>query len=103
MQIELGKAILARQGTKAYSTTLEDQPFQTFKLQLQALGLIELRYTSTTKGGMALFWSLTARGNQSMLQLRVVRKDDHVRQSQDGEHPTGNLEGDSPCPRNLKS
>lgn len=75
VQIELGKAILALQGKKTYSTTLEDQPFQTFKLQLQALGLIDLRYTSTTKGGMALFWSLTAKGNQSMLQLRVVRKD----------------------------
>jgi hypothetical protein len=75
VQIELGKAILALQGKTPYSTKIEDQPFQTFKLQLQALGLIELRYASTTKGGMALFWSLTPRGTQTMIQLRVVRKD----------------------------
>jgi len=75
VQIELGKAILGLQGKKPYSTKMEDQPFQTFKLQLQALGLIDLRYTSTIKGGMALFWSLTARGTQAMLQLRVVRGD----------------------------
>jgi len=75
VQIELAKAILALQGKKPYSTKIEDQPFQTFKVQLQALGLIELRYTSTTKGGMALFWSLTSRGTQTMIQLRVVRKD----------------------------
>lgn len=75
VQIELAKAILALQGKKPYSTKIEDQPFQTFKLQLQALGLIELRYTGTTKGGMALFWSLTPRGTQTMIQLRVVRKD----------------------------
>ncbi len=74
VQIELAKAILALQGKTPYSTKIEDQPFQTFKLQMQALGLIELRYTSTTKGGMALFWSLTPRGTQTMIQLRVVRK-----------------------------
>lgn len=75
VQIELAKAILALQGKTPDSTQIENQPFQTFKLQLQALGLIELRYTSTTKGGMALFWSLTPRGTQTMIQLRVVRKD----------------------------
>lgn len=74
VQIELAKAILALQGKTPYSTKIEDQSFQTFKLQMQALGLIELRYTSTTKGGMALFWSLTPKGTQTMIQLRVVRK-----------------------------
>lgn len=75
VQIELAKAILGLQGKKPYSTKIEDQPFQTFKVQLQALGLVDLRYTSTVKGGMALFWSLTTRGTQAMIQLRVVRRD----------------------------
>ena len=69
VQIELAKSILGLQGKKPYSTTIEDQPFQTFKIQLQALGLIELRYTSTIKGGMALFWSMTNEGTQTMVQL----------------------------------
>lgn len=75
VQIELAKSILGLQGKKPYSTTIEDQPFQTFKIQLQALGLIELRYTSTIKGGMALFWSMTNEGTQTMVQLRAVRRD----------------------------
>jgi len=74
VQIKLGEAILALQDKTTYSTMIKDQPFQTFKLQLQALGLIELRYTRTTEKGMALFWSLTPRGTQAMIQLRVVRK-----------------------------
>ena len=75
VQIELAKAILGLQGKKPYGTTIEDQLFQTLKIQLQALGLIELRYTGTVKGGMALFWSLTTTGTQTMVQLRAVRKD----------------------------
>ena len=75
VQIELGKAILKLQGKTTYSSWIEDQPFQTFKVQLQALGLIDLKYTGTIKGGMALFWSLTSLGAQTMTQLRVVRKD----------------------------
>jgi hypothetical protein len=75
VQIELAKSILGLQGKKPYSTKIEDQPFQTFKIQLQALGLIDLKYTGTSKGGMALFWSLTNKGTQIMLRLRVVRKD----------------------------
>lgn len=76
VQIKLGKAILNLQGKRTYSTTIDDQRFQTFKVQLQALGLIDFKYTETLKGSMALFWSLTAAGTQAMLQLLVVRKDD---------------------------
>jgi Domain of unknown function (DUF4062) len=72
---KLGEAILGLQGKKIHSSTIDDQPFQTFKVQLQALGLIDLSYTGTVKGSMALFWTLTAAGTQAMLQLRVVRRD----------------------------
>lgn len=75
VQTKLAKSILGLQGKKPYSTNIEDQLFQTFKIQLQALGLIDLRYTSTVKGSMALFWSLTNKGTQTMVQLRAVRKD----------------------------
>ena len=73
VQIKLAKSILGLQGKEPYSTKIEDQPFQTFKIHLQALGLIELQYTGTTKGTMALFWSLTNTGIQAMVQLRAVR------------------------------
>lgn len=74
VKTKLGKSILSLQGEKPYNTEIDDQSFQTFKIQLHALGLIDLRYTSTTKGGMALFWSLTKIGTQTMVLLRAVRK-----------------------------
>jgi hypothetical protein len=48
--------------------------FQTIKLQLAAHDLVSVSYTKTTKGDMALFWSLTPRGQKVMLQLRTVKK-----------------------------
>ena len=70
----LTKAILERQHVANYTASIDEQPFATFKLQLKALGLVELKYLRTTQGEMGLFWSLTASGMQAMLQLRVVRK-----------------------------
>lgn len=52
---------------------INDQDFQTIKLQLKALGLINVEYSQTTGGGMGLFWSLTSKGEALMLQLRTVR------------------------------
>jgi hypothetical protein len=51
----------------------DDHVYQTMKIQFQALGLVTVEYTQTTKGGMALFWSLTEEGNSLMMSLRAVR------------------------------
>lgn len=56
------------------SITINDQEFRTIAIQFQAYGLIKTRYSKTTKGGMALFWSLTSRGEQLMIESRVVRE-----------------------------
>lgn len=71
---KLANAILKLQGKPLYDSEVEDQLFQTLKIQLKALGLVNLKYTSTTKGGMALFWSLTAKGEKAMTELRIVRQ-----------------------------
>ena len=60
--------------TSGYSTTINDQEFKTITIQLKAYGLINTRYSKTTKGGMALFWSLTQRGEQLMIESRVIRE-----------------------------
>lgn len=54
--------------------SLNDQDFQTIKIHLKGLGLINLDYLNTTKGGKGLFWSLTEIGNKLLLQLRTVKK-----------------------------
>ena len=74
VQLQLSKAVLATQNRQVYEASTDDLPYQTLKLQLKALGLINLAYSQTIKGGMALFWSLTPTGESMMLQLRTVRK-----------------------------
>ncbi|WP_298248390.1 DUF4062 domain-containing protein [uncultured Christiangramia sp.] len=53
---------------------LIDQDFQTIKIHLKALELIELKYAKATNGGMSLFWYLTKTGEKLMLKLRSVKK-----------------------------
>ena len=50
-----------------------DDDFDTIRVQLTTLGLIEATYTKTTRGGMGLFWNITRKGQQLLLQLRTVR------------------------------
>lgn len=57
-----------------YSITINEQEFKTITIQLKAYGLIQTNYSKTTKGGMALFWSLTQEGEQLMIEYRVVRE-----------------------------
>jgi hypothetical protein len=59
---------------KKGSAKIDDQDFQTIKIQLKALGLIDLKYTKTTNGGMALFWYITEKGENLMIKLRTFKK-----------------------------
>jgi hypothetical protein len=54
---------------------IDDQLYQTIKIQLMTYGLVKLAYSKTTKGGMALFWSLTPKGQSVMMQVRSVKSD----------------------------
>lgn len=54
--------------------TINDQDFQTLKIHFSSLRLIEVKYTSTTGGGMGLFWRLTKEGTALMMELRSVKK-----------------------------
>ncbi|MCK5296387.1 MAG: hypothetical protein KAJ75_05825, partial [Alphaproteobacteria bacterium] len=55
------------------TSTLNDQTFQTILLQFKMLGLINVEHSETTNGQMTLFWSLTPKGEQLMLQERAVK------------------------------
>jgi hypothetical protein len=47
--------------------------FETVRLQLAALGVIQLKYSESTSGGMALFWAMTEKGQRVLLSLRTVK------------------------------
>jgi len=68
----LGSALLEKAG-KAGSCSLNDQMFQTIKIQLQALNLVKVEYLKTIGGGADVFWSLTDSGRSLMMSLRTVK------------------------------
>lgn len=74
VKVQLSKSLLERAGKSGTTAHINDQEFKTVGIQLSAYGLIQTRYTQTTKGGMALFWSLTDRGERLMLESRVIRE-----------------------------
>ncbi|HHQ4773087.1 TPA: DUF4062 domain-containing protein [Aeromonas veronii] len=71
------------------SSSINDQHFQTFKIQLEALGLIKVTQNRTTNGGLSLFWHMTEKGKKLMMELRVIRKNSAVSSVTD---PTSNRE-----------
>ena len=71
---KLGTSLYCKQHPDAeISVQVRHDDFQTIKVQLTALDLINTSYSKTTKGGMALFWALTKRGQRLMTQLRTVK------------------------------
>lgn len=69
----LGHALFKKSRAEGSRESLDDQFFQTVGVQLQALGLVRIKYSQTTTGGMAMFWTLTSVGERLMLELRTVR------------------------------
>jgi hypothetical protein len=65
--------LVAKTGHVGISPAIEDEIYQTIKVQFLAHGLVRVDYLKTTQGGMALFWSLTTRGSEVMMSLRAVR------------------------------
>jgi Domain of unknown function (DUF4062) len=50
------------------------QDFATVKIQLSALNLVTVSMQQTSDNKMALFWSLTPLGEQTLISLRTVKK-----------------------------
>ncbi|WOS40955.1 DUF4062 domain-containing protein [Xanthomonas rydalmerensis] len=74
VMLTLKKAILEHKDQEYYECKINDHDFQTIKVQLKALGHVQVSYMKTTRGGMALFWALTPQGEATMLELRAVRQ-----------------------------
>ena len=61
------------QNNREYTSFIDQQDFQTIKIQLMAYKLIDVSYSKTTEGSMALFWGLTQLGKQMMIQWRTIK------------------------------
>jgi hypothetical protein len=64
---------------KGYSlgeSAISDTDFQTLKVQLRALGLIDKSTRSRSVKDTTTYWTLTPYGDNVMNKLRVIRRDD---------------------------
>jgi len=52
--------------------SMNDELFQTVKIQFMALNLVSVDRSRTVKGNYSLFWSLTQIGKQEMISRRVI-------------------------------
>ena len=57
-----------------YSHKIENHIFDTIKIQFEAHKLIKVERSQTVGGGFGVFWFITNRGKDKMLDLRVIRK-----------------------------
>ena len=69
---KLCDALIKRESVGGRNHNIDDQDFQTITVQMKAIGLVTVRYSKTTAGGMGLFWHLTPAGKRLMMQLRTV-------------------------------
>ena len=61
---KLGASLYRKQHPNAdIAVQVQHDNFQTIRVQLAALKLINMKYQKTTKGNMTLFWSLTKKVN----------------------------------------
>lgn len=74
MKIYLTRSALEYLKIKSQESSINDQVFQTIKIQFMAYGLITVPYLETTNGQMALFWNITNKGESLMMKLRSIRK-----------------------------
>ena len=73
VKAKLSESASLRAGTGGQQPTLDDDIYQTIKIQLLALGLVDVQSLKATDGNMALFWTLTAGGKRKVLSLRSIR------------------------------
>lgn len=70
----LSEAIFNLTKLNGNNPKIDEVIFQTIKIHLNFIQLIKITYSKTTKGGMGLFWGLTKKGRDLMLDLRSVKK-----------------------------
>ncbi|NGO52344.1 DUF4062 domain-containing protein [Allomesorhizobium camelthorni] len=69
----IGRVAYKTNNTGEKVVKLDNDCFQTVKVQLIALGLVTVDYRQTTQGGMGVFWSLTDKGSSFMAAVRTVK------------------------------
>ncbi|MCS3430593.1 DUF4062 domain-containing protein [Klebsiella sp. BIGb0407] len=69
----IGDVAKEKENQSGSTPKIISQDLKTISIQLQAYGLIKVESLKTTAGRYDLFWSLTKRGHDEMMQLRTIK------------------------------
>jgi hypothetical protein len=72
-QSRWGEAVANRIGETIELLSIDDEDFGTIKVQLRALGLIEIKKKNRSTRDKSTYWGLTPYGDKIVTQLRAVR------------------------------
>jgi hypothetical protein len=72
VHLTLSKSFFFSNQSDDINPFIDEEVFQTIKVQLLALNLVKTEYLPTTKGGSALFWELTNKGHLLMIEVASV-------------------------------
>jgi hypothetical protein len=73
VSIKLAQSLMIRKNLSGTHARVDEQDLKTIGIQLTAYRLVTIENLKTAAGGYSLFWSLTSKGNQLMIESRVVR------------------------------
>ena len=74
VEIRISEVLFEKVKGSRHGPFIDPQIFETIKIHLKVIGLIDVRYSPTVDGRQALFWFLTKKGITLMEELRAVRK-----------------------------
>lgn len=74
VEFYMSEAFFRKSGSIGIQPKIDPEIFKTIKIQLEILGLVQLNYLKADNGSMALFWSFTSKGKNTMYQIRAVKK-----------------------------
>jgi uncharacterized protein DUF4062 len=70
----LARAVLESQDKRnASSASVDRDPFNTVRIQMLALGLVDIKPMTTTSNTTALFWAITGKGREVLMNIRTVK------------------------------
>ena len=70
----IAQVLAVELGENGFQNRINIEIFQTIKVHLSSLKLVDIKLLKTSQGGSALFWMLTENGKTEMMNIRSVKK-----------------------------
>lgn len=71
----LADILMATEDRRGRDAVVSNHDFETISIQLQAYSLVKIQSLRAENGKFYLFWSLTPKGEKTMIESRIIKKD----------------------------